>query len=152
HWPVFAALLVPRFALAVTAGRQGGLDPALPAALGPEPGGTPIVGEPSAAAAAAGVRAGLRLTEALALCPGLVLVPPDPLAVAAAHEALLGRLEAIGAEVEPVGTGGALFEVRPIERLHGGLEGVLRTAARVMAPGLRPRLGAAPGRFPALAA
>ena len=149
---MLAALLVPRFAFAVTARRQGGIDPAVAAALGPEPGSQPIIGEPSAAAEAAGVRAGMRLTEALALCPGLALLPPDPIAVEAAGETLLQRLEAIGAAVEPVAPGCALFAVGPIERLHGGLQGVLRRAAAVVPAALRPRLGAAPGRFPALAA
>jgi protein ImuB len=149
---MLAALLVPRFAFAVTARRQGGIDPAVAAALGPEPGSQPIIGEPSAAAEAAGVRAGMRLTEALALCPGLALLPPDPIAVETAGETLLQRLEAIGAAVEPVAPGCALFAVGPIERLYGGLQGVLRTAAGVVPAALRPRLGAAPGRFPALAA
>ena len=54
---MLAALLVPRFAFAVTARRQGGIDPSVAAALGPEPGSQPIIGEPSAAAEAAGVRA-----------------------------------------------------------------------------------------------
>ena len=94
----------------------------------------------------------MRLTEALALCPGLALLPPDPIAVETAGEALLQRLEAIGAAVEPVAPGCALFAVAPIERLHGGLAGVLRRAAAIVPATLRPRLGAAPGRFPALAA
>ena len=134
--------------------RQGGIDPSVAAALAPEPGGQPIIGEPSAAAEAAGVRAGMRLTEALALCPGLALLPPDPIAVeAAARAAACSGSRRIGAAVEPVAPGCALLAVGPIERLHGGLPGVLRRAAgRRAAPPLRPRLGAAPGRFPALAA
>src|SRR6185503_10473398 len=36
--------------------------------------------------------------------------------------------------------------------IYGGLQGVLRTAAGVVPAALRPRLGVAPGRFPALAA
>jgi len=149
---MLAALLVPRFAFAVTAARQGGIEPSVAAALAPEPGGQPIVGDASAAAEAAGVRSGMRLTEALALCPGLALLPPDPLAVAASAEEVLRRLEELGAEVEPVTPGCALLATGPIERLYGGLPAVLRRVSGIVPATLRPRVGAAPGRFPALAA
>ena len=47
-----------------------------PLALAPEPGGPQVIGEVSGAAEAFGVRAGMRLGEALARCPALALVPP----------------------------------------------------------------------------
>jgi protein ImuB len=146
---VIAALVVPRFAFAVAATRLGLRDATVPAALAPEPGGPPRIGEPSAAAAAAGVREGMRLAEALALCPGLALLPPDPVAVAQEAEALVLRLEDLGAAVEPAGAGRALLETAPIEALYGGRASVLVRLLDV-APGAR--VGAAPGRFPALAA
>jgi len=49
-----------------------------PAALAPLPGSQPVVGPVTAAAEAAGVRPGMRLGEALATCPPLVLVEQDP--------------------------------------------------------------------------
>src|SRR6266700_3235726 len=48
-----------------------------PAALAPEPGREPLLGPVTAAAEAAGVKAGMRLGEALALCPDLELVDSD---------------------------------------------------------------------------
>ena len=69
--------LIPRFALAVAAGGRDALA-AGPVAVAPEPGRDQLIGEASAAAEAYGVRAGVRLGEALARCPILRLVPPDP--------------------------------------------------------------------------
>lgn len=146
---MIAALAVPRFAYAVVAKRLGLRDPATAAALAPEPGGPPRVGEPSAAASAAGVRTGMRLSEALALCPRLALLPPDPVAVEEAAELLYLRLEDLGVPIEPAGPGRALLATGPVERLYGGRAAVLMRLQDA-APGAR--IGAAPGRFPALAA
>src|SRR5690242_10368365 len=117
---------LPRFQLAVAAGTQAPSVPAQdrfyarealagrPLALAPAFGGAGSgsggaaasrVGEVSGAAEACGVRDGMALGEALARCPELVLVPPDPVAVAETWEALLAALESIGAAVEPVRPG-----------------------------------------------
>src|SRR3954451_5032907 len=93
---VIAALAIPRFAFAVVSRRLGLRDASTAAALAPEPGGPPRVGEQSAAAEAAGVRPGMRLSEALALCPQLALLPPDPIAGEEATELLSARLEDLG--------------------------------------------------------
>src|SRR6478735_10294038 len=146
---VIAALAIPRFAFVVVARRLGLRDQRTAAALAPEPGGPPRVGEPSAAAAAAGVRVGMRLSEALALCPQLALLPPDPVAVEEATELLYDRLEDLGLPLEPAGPGRALLATDPVERLYGGRAAVLMRLQDT-APG--GRIGAAPGRFPALAA
>src|SRR5947209_12602370 len=92
--------LLPRFALTTAVGARSELLQS-PVALAPEPGGVQQVGEVSPAAEAYGVHAGLRLGEALARCPRLTLVPPDPAGVADHWERLLVRLESIGAAVEP---------------------------------------------------
>src|SRR4051794_1446338 len=73
---MIVCLQLPRFALTVAAGRGAQLT--APLALAPEAGREPVVGEVSAAAEAHGVRAGMRLGGALARCPALRLVPPDP--------------------------------------------------------------------------
>jgi protein ImuB len=118
-------VLLPRFELAVAAGSRAALLKS-PAALAPEPGREQFVGEVSAAAEAFGIHPGMRMGEALARCPRLALVPPDPLGVAEAWEQILGRLEATGALVEPGRPGLACFEARGLRRLHGGsLDGVL---------------------------
>ena len=49
-----------------------------PVALAPEAGRRQVVGEVSPAAEAFGVVPGMRTGEALARCPELRLVPPDP--------------------------------------------------------------------------
>ena len=126
-------ILLPRFELAVAAGGREALA-AGPLALAPEIGREPLIGETSAAAEAYGVRAGLRLGEALARCPTLRLVAPDPAGVADAWERLVGALEGIGAAVESDRPGAAWFEEQGLRGLHGGsVEGVITAARRALA-------------------
>ena len=144
-------LLLPRFELAVAVGDRRVLLRE-PAALAPAPGdGNQAIGEPSAPAEAFGVRARMRLGEALARCPRLALVPPDPAGVAEAWELVLARLEGIGAAVAPEQPGLVCFEARGLRRLLGGVERVIADARRAVG---RPeaRVGAGPSRFCALAA
>jgi protein ImuB len=138
------SVTVPRFALRCAL--RGQL-PATPVALGPEAGGPPVLGETNAAAATFGVRPGMRVGEAIARCPSLELVTPDPGTVADAAESLLRRLEEIGAAVEPRGSGSALFAADGLVRLHGGLRRLLDVTAGVLPAG--GRVGAGPGRFTA---
>jgi nucleotidyltransferase/DNA polymerase involved in DNA repair len=146
---VLVSVLLPRFDLAVTLAARGVKTGNAPAALAPAEGAGTQIGTPNAVAAAAGVRAGMRTSEALALCPSLALHPADPLRVRAAGERLCVALEDVGAMVEPIEEGLVLLDERPLQRLLGGREGVLRTlaGAAAFAPGLRPRLGVAEGRF-----
>jgi nucleotidyltransferase/DNA polymerase involved in DNA repair len=143
-------VLIPRFELAVAAGGREHLA-AGPLALAPESGREQLIGEVSAAAEAYGVHAGLRLGEALARCPTLRLVAPDPAGVADEWDRLLAALEGIGAAVEPGRPGLAWFDARGLKNLYGGsVEGVIAAARRAL--GTSVRLGAAPSRFAALAA
>ncbi|MEA2255986.1 MAG: protein ImuB, partial [Solirubrobacteraceae bacterium] len=158
-------VLLPRFELVVAAGGREALL-RNPAVLAPEPGREQLVGEVSAAAEAFGIHPGMRMGEALARCPRLALVPPDPLGVADAWERVLARLEGIGAAVEPGRAGLACFDARGLRRLHGGsVDGVLAAAREALrrrdAPGDRPaagratasiRLGVGPSRFCAVVA
>lgn len=145
---MIVCVLLPRFALTVAAGRDAQLSG--PLALAPEAGREPFVGEVSAAAETFGVRARMRLGEALARCPELRLVAPDPAGVADAHDVLLRALESIGAAVESGRAGLAFFDAHALRHLHGDLRGVVTTARRAVD---RPaRVGAAPTRFGALAA
>src|SRR5438445_602556 len=97
---MIACVHLPRFELIVACGegpqvaRQTLAGGAL--ALAPLPGSEQRVGEVSAGAEASGVTRGMLLGEALARCPELTLVPPDPVRVAEAWEAVLGGLAAIG--------------------------------------------------------
>ena len=94
----------------------------------------------------------MRLGEALAVCPGLCLLEPDPARVEAEWEHLLRRLEEVGIAVEPEQPGCLYFETRHVERLYRGLEQVLERALLAVGPFWTPRLGAAARRFAALAA
>jgi protein ImuB len=123
-----------------------------PAALGPVPGSEPLVGPVTAAAKAAGVRPGMRLGEALATCPELVLVEQDPAAAEQAWEQILQRLEDSGFAVEPVEPGCVYFETKGVERLYGGLEPALKRALAAVGEPWDARAGAADRRFAALAA
>jgi nucleotidyltransferase/DNA polymerase involved in DNA repair len=152
--PVVCVLL-PRFELVVAVGERREALLQGPAALAPEAGREQLVGEVSAAAEGFGIHPGMRMGEALARCPRLALVPPDPVGVADAWERVLRALEAAGALVEPGRPGLACFEARGLRRLHGGsLDGVL-DATRETLRGMgvaAPRLGAGPSRFCAIVA
>src|SRR5690349_19578735 len=128
-------ILLPRFELAVAAGGREALAMG-PLALAPEIGREPLIGETSAAAEAHGVRAGLRLGEALARCPTLRLVTPDPAGVADAWDRIVATLEGIGAAVEAPRPGIAWFEERGLRGLHGGsLESVIGATRRALGTG-----------------
>jgi protein ImuB len=147
---MIVCVLLPRFELEVAAGGRAALAEGA-AALAPEPGHEQFVGDVSQAAEAFGIHTGMRLGEALARCPSLALVPPDPVGVADAWERVIVRLEAVGAEVEADRSGQACFDARGLRRLHGGsLDGVLRAVREALR---RPaRVGAGPSRFCAVAA
>ena len=146
---MIACLQLPRFELTVAVGSHA--EPLTgPVALAPEAGREPVVGVPSAAAEASGVRHGMRLGEALARCPTLRMVAPDPAGVADAHDLMLARLEAIGAAVESGGPGVVCFDAHALRHLHGPVERVMEAARKaVRTPA---RAGAGPSRFAALAA
>jgi protein ImuB len=123
-----------------------------PVALAPATGEEPVLGACTGAAEAAGVHAGMRLSEALATCPELVLVEQDPARVEADWEQVLRRLEDAGFAVESPEPGCVYFETSGIERLAGGLDAALRRAVDAVGRRWEPRVGAGTRRFTALAA
>ena len=148
---MIACVLIPGFELRAALRAR----PALalePAALAPLPGSEPLLGPVTAAAEAAGVRPGMRLGEALAVCPRLSLVEQDPAAAEQAWEDVVRRLEDAGFAVEPAELGCLYFDTRGVERLYGGVEQALRRSLAAVGPGWDPRAGAAERRFAALAA
>jgi len=148
---VIAALVIPAFDLRAALRLRPGLETAA-AALAPLPGTEPLLGSVTRAAETKGVRPGMRLGEALALCPALVLVEQDPASVEQAWEEVLRRLENSGFAVEPVEPGTVFFETGGVERLYGGLEPALKRALAAAGPAWDARAGAAERRFAALAA
>jgi protein ImuB len=123
-----------------------------PAALAPREGEEPLIGPVTAAAHQAGVRPGMRMGEALATCPKLVLVEPDPAGAEQAWDELVRRLEDTGFAVESAQLGTAYFDTRGVERLYGGLEHALKRALAAVGSHWDARVGAAARRFAALAA
>ncbi len=123
-----------------------------PAALAPLPGTEPLLGPVTAAAEAAGVRPEMRLGEALAMCPSLVLVDRDALLVETEWDRILRRLENDGFAVEPVEPGCLYFETRGVERLYGGVAPALKRALRAVGASWDASAAAADRRFAALAA
>lgn len=144
------ALVLPR--LALTVALRGATADGAPVALGPSPLGEPRIGQPSAAAEACGVRVGMPLGEALALCPGLRLVPPDPVALEERAARLLRALDALGLPAEPIAPGRVLVDAAPGLRLHGGPGRLVARLLALAEPGEAVRIGAAPARFAALMA
>ncbi len=146
-----AALVIPAFdlraALRLRPAVQG-----RPAALAPLPGSEPLIGSVTGAAEAAGVRPGMRLSEALSTCPSLELVEQDPASAEQAWEEILRRLEDAGFAVEPDSPGVVYFDSRGVERLYGGLEPALKRSLAAVGTAWDPRVGAAERRFAALAA
>jgi protein ImuB len=137
-----ACALIPRFRLIAAVSDRRVLSRA--AALAPDPGAAQLIGEVTPAAEKSGLRAGMRMGEALSRCPELVLIPPDPQRAESSWEDALRRLEGIGAEVESERAGEAFFEANGLTRLWGGIEGVLeRTRTEIG----KARLGAGPARF-----
>jgi protein ImuB len=146
-----ACVLIPGFELRVALRARPSL--ALrPAALAPAEREEPLIGPVTAAAEAKGVKPGMRMGEALATCPELVLVDADPAAAELAWEELVRRLEDCGLSVESADLGCAYFETRGVERLYGGAEAALKRALAAVGSAWDPRAGAAGRRFAALAA
>jgi protein ImuB len=148
---MIACVVIPGFDLRAALRASPGLAERA-AALAPLPGTEPRLGPVNAAADAAGVRPGMRLGEALATCPGLVLVEQDPATAREEWEGVLRRLEDAGFAVDSADLGCVYFETRGVERLYGGLEAALKRALAAVGSAWDPRVGAAERRFAALAA
>jgi protein ImuB len=148
---MIASLAIPGFELRAALRKRPSL--ALqPAALAPPDGAEPLIGPVTATADQAGVRPGMRIGEALATCPKLVLVEPDPAAAERDWEEIVRRLEDSGFAVESAQLGTAYFDTRGVERLYGGLEQALKRALAAVGSHWDARVGAATRRFAALAA
>src|SRR4051794_22099099 len=149
--PVIACILIDGFELRAALLGKPRLMLA-PAALAPAAGEEPLLGPVTAVAEAAGVRTGMRIGEALATCPKLVLVDRDPARAEQEWEALLRRLEDVGLFVEPSERGMVYFETSGVERLYGGPDRALAKALKAVGSEWDPRAGGAARRFAALAA
>ena len=94
----------------------------------------------------------MRLGEALATCPSLVLVERDAGWCRTEWEQIIRRLEDNGFAVEPVEPGCLYFDTRGVERLYGGVTASLKRALAAVGASWNACAGAADRRFAALAA
>lgn len=120
-----------------------------PIALAPQHDGPQLTGEVSPTAHRLGIRTGMGLGEAVDICPELTFIPPDPTRAARIWEAVLVRIESTGAAVESERDGEAFFDAAGVERLHGGIIGVMDAVGAKLGPSFL--LAAAPTRLAALA-
>ena len=148
---MIACLTIPAFSLRAALKDRPELR-SKPAALAAAHGERPLVGPCTLTAEEAGVRPGMRLSEALATCPELHLVEQDPAGAEAEWERILRRLEDAGLAIEPAEPGCAYFETRGIERLAGGVKAAVQRALDAVGAAWEPRVGVAERRFAALAA
>ena len=145
-----ACLVIPHFALRVALLDRPELDGA-PLVLGPAPGGRPIVTDATPEAAAHGVRIGLGLREAVALCPEAIILPPHPVHESAAAERIVAGLEMLSpaVEVDARQAGCYVVDLTGLERRlgppHLATERLLATVPALF----RPRAGVAPNKFTA---
>src|SRR4029453_424179 len=148
---MIACLAIPAFELRAALRKRPSMV-LQPAALAPPDGAEPLIGSVTAAADQAGVRPGMRMGEALATCPKLVLVEPDPASAERDWEEIVRSLEDSGFAVESAGLGTAYFDTRGVERLYGGLEAALKRALAAVGSHWDARVGAGPPRLAPLAA
>ena len=137
---MIACLIIPGFALRAALRARPRLQ-LVPAALAPEPGKEAVIGPVTAAAEAAGVQAGMRMGEALATCPGLVLSSRIPAAVEQEWEGVLRRLEDSGFAVESAEPGVVTFETAGSRAALRRCGGGARTGARLRRNCLGPACG-----------
>ncbi len=93
----------------------------------------------------------MALGEALARCPALRLVSPDPARASEIWEAVCFQLEEIGAAIEVGRQGEAFFVVDGLCGLYGGAPSNVLSVGRE-AVDVPVRIAAAPGRFAAVLA
>jgi nucleotidyltransferase/DNA polymerase involved in DNA repair len=101
----------------------------------------------------AGVRPGQLVSQAVALCPSITLLEPDPAHYDAAQEAMLEVVSELTPVVEPEGRGRVFLGMDGLERLYGPpdeqAKRALQSLFRVFPPPLvaATRAGWAPGKF-----
>ena len=108
----------PAFAVAVERVRDPGLR-GRPLAVSPPGGGRALVQVASAEARRAGVARGMTAAEARRRCPGILLLPPDPVLYRRAERAVLGLLGEFSPRVEPARHGRAFIDLTGTGRLFG---------------------------------
>jgi len=148
-----ACVLIPHFPVAVERRR----DPALSGrslVIGETPDQRKAVLDCSPEAEAQGVRAGMPLRQALALCRDAVFLPPHPSRYSDVFDSMLAVLEGFSPEIEQASLGRAYLNAGGLARHY---EGELDLGERIIrslqeATGLVAGVGIAEGKFVAWAA
>ncbi len=143
-----ACILIPHFPVAVERQR----DPSLcgrPLVIGETPDQRKAVLDCSPEAEARGVRVGMPLRAALALCRNALFLPPHPSRYSDVFDSLLAALETFSPEVEPGALGRAYLNADGLSRHY---EGELDLGERIIrslreTTGLVAAVGVAEGKF-----
>ena len=145
-----ACIVVPHFALRVALLERPELDGA-PLVLGPAQGARPIVLDATPEAAGHGVRPGLGLREAVALCPEAVVLTPHPVRENAAAERIVASLEELSPAVaiDPAQPGCYAVDLTGLERRLGSPHVAADRLLAAVPAILRPRAGVAANPFTA---
>ncbi|MBA2246608.1 MAG: DNA polymerase Y family protein [Chloroflexia bacterium] len=141
-------LRVPYFALRIAVLDRPELD-GHPLLLSNPQSGRAVVIDATPEAHETGIRPGMTLREATALCPGAITLMPDPVREAATAQDIRERLEQLSPLVEPDdGEAGCWYiDLAGLERHYGTVD---LAAQRMIASSdqiLRARAGIAPGKF-----
>ncbi len=145
-----ACISIPHFALRVALLERPELD-GEPLVLGPLPGTRANVSDATPEAQSRGIRPGMSVREAIALCPEAVILSPNPVREAGVAERLLVQLEQLSPLVEADEAIPGIWYV-DLLGLERHLGSPAQAAARLLAtlPSvLRPRAGVGSGKFTA---
>jgi len=110
------------------------------------------VTEATREAARYGVREGMTLRDAVALCSGLHVLQPRPALIARYAGELIEAMGAVSPLVEEAEPGVVFADLRGTEGLYPRIEDLHRAVLAGLPPTLRPQLGVAGHRFTALIA
>ena len=99
-----------------------------------------------------GVRAGMTLREAVALCPALAVLEQRPARIVRAAERLVEAVEQVSPLVEEVEPGVVLADLVGLDGLYPNTEQLAAALFEAAPQELKPRLGIAEERFTAIAA
>ena len=142
------ALVIPRFPLACELAGRYGLE-GRPAVVVR---GDGTVWASSPAAELFGIGPDQQLREAVARCPELAVLEGRPALYRGRELAILEALESTVFAVEPGAEGVWFLEVQGLVGCYGSLEAMASAILDCAPAALGPRLGIAPGKFPALVA
>lgn len=148
-----ACLRVPHLALRIALLDQPELD-GLPLLLSNPESGRAVVVDATDEASAKGVRAGMTLREATALCPDAVIVMPNPAMESRVSREILTRLEELSplVEADEHEQGCWYIDLRGLDRHYPTTTAATERMLATIQPILRPRAGLATTKFTARAA